>query len=255
MINNLILKFRKKMPLDALLFFMAHIWVTVILLTMFVMIVTKSQSDLRIYALVMTLGLFILFLVPIATIGQNIVKNRRDIRKVLYYIPLLICGMFHTIIVIIGHTRIVTATFPHDSLIYNLLLPIQRLVEIAIDPITREIFDMSFPYNTLPLIIIFVVILPVSLFIYLLPSVDYDIRKITGEMKLIVLLPLLCAIIPVILQAVQMGLGLIDENMIKFFWIKIFFNISYMGYFLLMPILGILYIKHYNKIIGESTEK
>ncbi|MCM1986301.1 hypothetical protein [Methanococcoides seepicolus] len=253
MIDNLVLKVRTKIPLDALLFFIVHIWVAVIILTIFGMIMTKSQSDLDIYALVMTLGLFILFLVPISFIGQNIVKNRRDIRKVLYYIPLLIIGMFHTIIAIIGHTHIVTTTFPHDSLIYNLLLPIQRLVEIAIYPITREIFDMGFPYNTLPQIIIYVIILPITLFIYLLPSVGYDRMKITKEMKLIVLLPLLCAIIPVILQVVQMGLGLIDENMIKFFWVKIFFNISYMGFFLLMPILGILYIRHYNKIIGEST--
>ncbi|MCM1987675.1 hypothetical protein [Methanococcoides seepicolus] len=253
MINDLILKVRKKMPLDALLFFIAHIWAAVIILTIFGMIVTKSQSDLKIYALVMTLGLFILFLVPIAAIGQNIVKNRRDIKKVLYYVPLLIIGMFQTIIVIIGHTHIVTATFPHDSLIYTLLLPLQRLVEISIYPITHEIFYMGFPYNTLPQIILYVVILPISLFIYLLPSVDYDMRKITREMKLIVLLPLLCAIIPVILQVVQMGLGLIAENMIKFFWVKIFFNISYMGFFLLMPILGILYIRHYNMIIGEST--
>lgn len=252
MINDLILKVRKKMPLDALLFFIAHIWAAIIVLTIFVVIVTKTQSDLKIYALVMTLGLFILFLVPIISIGQNIVKNRRDIRKVLYYVPLLIAGMCQTIIVIIGHTYIVTSSF-HDSLIYTLLIPIQRLVEIAIYPITHEILYMGFPYNTLPQIIFYVIILPISLFIYLLPSVDYDMKKITREMKLIALLPLLCAIIPVILQAVQMGLGLIDENMIKFFWFKIFFNISYMGYFLLMPILGILYIRHYNKVIGEST--
>lgn len=55
LINDLILKVRTKMPLDALLFFMGHIWAAVIFLTIFGMIVTKSQSDLEIYALVMTL--------------------------------------------------------------------------------------------------------------------------------------------------------------------------------------------------------
>jgi len=254
LIGELVLKVREKMPLEALLFFMYHIWLVVIGLTMIVVIGTGIQFGLDIYALVMTLGLFVLFFVPIVSIGQNIVRSRKDVRKVLCCVPLLIAGMFQTMIAMINHTKVMIYESHSDSLIYALLLPIQRLAEIVLYPITNEIFYMGFPYNQLPQITFYIVLLPISLFIYLLPSVDYDRMRITNEMKLIALLPFLCVAIPVIVQTVQMSLGLIDEIMIKFFWVEIFSNIRRMG-FILMPILGILYVRHYNRMVRVSTEE
>ena len=253
LIGKLVLKVREKMPLEALLFFMHYIWLVVIGLTMIVVIGTGIQFGLDIYALVMTLGLFVLFFVPIVSIGQNIVKSRKNVRKVLCYVPLLIAGMFQTMITITAHTKVMIYESHSDSLLYALLLPIQRLAETAIYPITDEIFYMGFPYNQLPQLTFYIVILPISLFIYLLPSVDYDRTKITKEMKLIALLPLLFVVIPVIVQTVQMSLGLIDEIMIKFFWVEIFSNIRRMG-FILMPILGILYVRHYHSTKGTVVE-
>lgn len=104
-IGEFALKIRKKMPLEALLFFMHHIWLAIIGLTMLVVIGTGIQYGLHKYALVMTLGLFVLFLVPIAAIGQNIVRNIEDVRKVLCGIPLLIVGMFQTTAAIIVYTK------------------------------------------------------------------------------------------------------------------------------------------------------
>lgn len=254
LISEFALKIRKKMPLEALLFFMYHIWLAIIGLTMLVVIGTGIQYGLHTYALVMTLGLFVLFLVPIAAIGQNIVRNMEDVRQVLCGIPLLIVGMFQTMAAIIVHTKAMIYESYPDSLIHTLLLPIQRFAQIAIDPIIEDIFYMGFPYNQLPQITFYIILLPLSLFIYLLPSVGYDRMRITKEMKLIALLPLVCIAIPVIIQTIRMSLGLIDEIMIKFFWSEISSNISRMG-FLLMPVLGILYIRHYNRVIRDSTEE
>lgn len=150
----------------------------------------------------------------------------------------------------VGYTEVMIHGSHPDSLLYALLFfPIQRLAETAIYPITYKIFYMGFPYNQLPSLVIYVVILPISLLIYLLPSIDYDRTKITKEMKLIALLPLLCVAIPVIVQTVKMRLGLIDELMIQFFWAEIVSNIQLMGFFLLMPALSILYIVHYHRVV------
>lgn len=254
LIGEFVSKVKKKMPLEALLFFLYHIWLSVIGLTMIVVIGTGIQYGLHTYTLVMTLGLFVLFFVPIAAIGQNIVRNMKDVRRVWCGIPLLIVGIIQTVAAIIGHAKVMVYETHPDSLIYALMFPIQRFAQIAIDPIIEDIFYMGFPYNQLPLIIFYIILLPLSLFIYLLPSVGYDRMRITKEMKLIALLPFLCIAIPVIIQTIRMSLGLIDEIMIKFFWVEISSNIIRMG-FLLMPVLGILYIKHYNKMIRVSMEE
>lgn len=190
------------------------------------------------------------FFVPIVSIGKNIVQNRKDVRKVLCCVPLLIAGAYQTMSAAVGYTEVMIHGSHPDSLLYALLFfPIQRLAETAIYPITYKIFYMGFPYNQLPSLVIYVVILPISLLIYLLPSIDYDRTKITKEMKLIALLPLLCVAIPVIVQTVKMRLGLIDELMIQFFWAEIVSNIQLMGFFLLMPALSILYIVHYHRVV------
>ncbi|MDD3316462.1 MAG: hypothetical protein PHH67_02065 [Methanosarcina sp.] len=238
-IDRFILKVKKIMPLESLLFFLHYIWFAVFLLTIFGDIV----------ALVMTPGLFVLFFVPIVSIGQNIVQNKNDVRKVLCCVPLLIAGAYQTITAVAGYTRVMNYGSHPDSLLYALLFPIRKLVETVIYPITGKIFYMGFPYNQLPDAIFYIVILPASLFIYLLPTVDYDKAKITKEMKLIALLPLLCVAIPVIVQTVKMRLGLIDELMIQFFWAEIVSNIQLMGFFLLMPALSILYIIHYHRVV------
>lgn len=239
-ISRFILKVKNIMPLEALLFVLQYIWFAVFLLTIFGNIV----------ALVMTPALFVLFFVPIVSIGQNIVQNRKDVRKVLCCVPLLIAGAYQTMSAAVGYTEVMIHGSHPDSLLYALLFfPIQRLAETAIYPITYKIFYMGFPYNQLPSLVIYVVILPISLLIYLLPSIDYDRTKITKEMKLIALLPLLCVAIPVIVQTVKMRLGLIDELMIQFFWAEIVSNIQLMGFFLLMPALSILYIVHYHRVV------
>lgn len=190
------------------------------------------------------------FFVLIVSIGKNIVQNRKDVRKVLCCVPLLIAGAYQTMSAAVGYTEVMIHGSHPDSLLYALLFfPIQRLAETAIYPITYKIFYMGFPYNQLPSLVIYVVILPISLLIYLLPSIDYDRTKITKEMKLIALLPLLCVAIPVIVQTVKMRLGLIDELMIQFFWAEIVSNIQLMGFFLLMPALSILYIVHYHRVV------
>ncbi|ABE52707.1 Hypothetical protein Mbur_1821 [Methanococcoides burtonii DSM 6242] len=233
---------------------MYHIWISVIGLTMIVVIGTGIQYGLHTYTLVMTLGLFVLFFVPITAIGQNIVRNMKDARRVWCCIPLLIVGIIQTMAAIIGHAKVMVYETHPDSLIYALMFPIQRFAQIAIDPIIEDVFDMGFPYNQLPLIIFYIIFLPLSLFIYLLPSIGYDRMKVTKEMKLIAVLPLLCIAIPIIIQTIKMSLGLIDEIMIKFFWFEISSNILRMG-FLLMPILGILYIKHHNKLMRVHAEE
>ena len=211
------------MPLEALLFVLQHIWLAVFVLTLGISIGSGIIFGLDIVALVMTLVLFVLFFVPIVSIGQNIVQNRKDVRKVLCCVPLLIAGAYQTMSAAVGYTEVMLYEFHPDSLIYTLLLPIQRLAETAIYPITDKIFYMGFPYSQLPGLVIYNVIFPISLLIYLLPSIDYDRAKITKEMKLIALLQLLCVDIPVIVQTVKMRLGLIDELMIQFFWLEIVF--------------------------------
>ncbi|HHV25432.1 MAG TPA: hypothetical protein GXX65_13340 [Methanosarcina sp.] len=243
-ISRFILKVKNIMPLEALLFVLQYIWFAVFLLTIFGNIV----------ALVMTPALFVLFFVPIVSIGQNIVQSRKDVRKISCCVPLLIAGAYQTITTVAGYTRVMIYGSHHDSLLYALLFPIQKIVETVIYPITDKIFYLGSPYNQLPDTIFFVVILPASLFIYLLPSVDYDRTKITKEMKLIALLPLLCIAIPIIVQTVKMRLGLIDELMIQSFWSRTFWSrivldIGQMGFFLLLPILGILYIVHYHRVV------
>ena len=246
LIGEFVSKVKKKMPLEALLFFMHHIWISVIGLTMIVVIGTGIQYGLHTYILVMTLGLFVLFFVPITAIVQNILKNMKDARRVWCCIPLLIVGIIQTMAIIIGHAKVMVYETHPDSLIYALMFPIQRFAQIAIDPMIEYVFYMGFPYNQLPQIIFSIVFLPLSLFIYLLPSIDYDRMKITKEMKLIAVLPSFCIVIPVIIQTIKMSLGLIDEIMIKYFWFEITSNILRMS-FLLMPILGILYITHYRR--------
>lgn len=242
-ISRFILKVKKIMPLEALLFVLHYIWFAVFLLTIFGDIV----------ALVMTPVLFVLFFVPIVSIGQNIAQSRKDVRKVLCCVPLLIAGAYQTMTAVVGYTGVMIYGSHPDSLLYALLFPIKRLAETVIYPITYKLFYMGFPYNQLPALIFYVVILPISLLIYLLPSIDYDRRKITKEMKLIALLPFICVIIPVIVQTVKMRLGLIDELMIQFFWSEIVSNVQLIGFFLLMPALSILYIIHYHRVVRIST--
>ena len=71
-------------------------------------------------------------------------------------------------------------------------------------------------------------------------------------MKLVAILLLACVIIPVIVQTVRMSFGLIDNLMIKFFWVEIFLTIGQLVFFVI-PILGILYAKHDNKV-NETLE-
>jgi hypothetical protein len=141
-----------------------------------------------------------------------------------------------------------------DSLIYTLLLPIQKIIEISVDPLIEAIFFLSFPYNLLIPVGFEIVILPISLFIYLLPSIGYDWKRSTREMKLIVILPLICIIIPVVAQTIKSSLGMIDEIMADFFWVEIISNIGQLAS-LLIPILGILYIIHYNKVRKSSSRE
>lgn len=253
-ISHFILKVKGKMPFEALLFVMQHIWLAIFVLTLGMSIGSGITFGLDIVALVITLGLFVLFFVPVVSIGQNIFQSRKDIRKVLCCVPLLIAAVYQTIVVVFGYTKFMLYESHPDSLVYALLLPIQRLAETAIYPTTDKLFYMGFPYNQLPQFTAYIIIFPISLLIYLLPSIDYDRRKITKEMKLIALLPLLCVAIPIIVQTAKMRLGLIDELMIQFFWSEIISNIKLMGLFLLMPALSILYIKHYHKMVRISME-
>lgn len=254
-ISHFILKVKKKMPLEALLFVMQHIWLAIFVLTLGTSIGSGITFGLDIVALMITLGLFVLFFVPLVSIGQNIFQNRKDIRKVLCCVPLLIAAVYQTIVVVFGYTKFMLYESHPDSLVYALLLPIQRLAETAIYPTTDKLFYMGFPYNQLPQFTAYIIIFPISLLIYLLPSIDYDRRKITKEMKLIALLPLLCVVIPIIVQTAKMRLGLIDELMIQFFWSEIISNIKLMGLFLLMPALSILHIRHYHKMVRIYMEE
>lgn len=242
------------MPLEALLFVMQHIWLAIFVLTLGISIGTGITFGLDIVALVITLGMFALFFVPIVSISQNIVQSKKDIRKVLCCVPLLIAAVYQTTVVMSGYTKVMLYESHPDSLVYALLLPIQRLAETVIYPTTDKIFYMGFPYNQLPQFIAYIIIFPISLLIYLLPSIYYDRRKITKEMKLIALLPLFCVAIPIIVQTVKMMLGLIDELMIQFFWSEIISNIRLMGFFLLMPALSILYIRHYHRMKKTVVE-
>jgi len=246
-ISHFISNVKEKMPLEALLFVMPHIWLAIFVLTLGISVGTGITFGLDIVALVITLGMFVLFFVPIISIGQNIVQSRKDIRKVLCCVPLLIAAVYQTMVVVFGYTRFMIYESHPDSLVYALLLPVQRLAETAIYPATNKIFYMGFPYNQLPPLMAYVVVFPLCLLIYLLPSINYDWTKITKEMKLIALFPLLCVVIPVIVQTVKVRLGLIDELMLQFFWSEILSNIRLMGLFLLMPALSILHIKHYHR--------
>ncbi|MDI9394869.1 MAG: hypothetical protein QM426_05380 [Euryarchaeota archaeon] len=209
------------MPLEALLFVMQHIWVAIFVLTLGISIGTGITFGLDIVSLLITLGMFVLFFVPIASIGHNIVQSRKDIRKVLCCVPLLITALYQTTVVVLGYTKFMIYESHPDSLVYTLLFLIQKLGETAIYPTTDKIYYMGFPYNQLPQFTAYIIVFPISLLIYLLPSIDYDRIKITKEMKLIALLPLLCVGISIIVQTVKMRLGLIDELMIKFFWSEI----------------------------------
>jgi len=253
-VSHFILKVKEKMPLEALLFVLQHIWLAVFVLTLGISIGTGINFGLDVVALLITLGMFVLFFMPIVSIGQNIVQSRKDIRKVLCCVPLLIAAVYQTLVVVFGYTKFMIYESHPDSLVYALLLPVQRLGETAIYPTTDKIFYMGFPYNQLPQFTAYIIVFPISLLIYLLPSIDYDRTKITKEMKLIALLPLFCVAIPVIVQTVKMKLGLIDELMIQFFWSEILSNIRLMGLFLLMPMLSILYIRHYQRTKRTNVE-
>jgi hypothetical protein len=229
--NGLISKVRRKMPLEALLFFMYHIWLIVIGLTAIAVIGTGIQFGLSIYLLFVTLFLFVLFFIPTASILLNIIRSKNNFKKVLCCAPILVIAIFQTMTSIFSHTKLMIYESHPDSLIYALLFPINQLLEIVVSPIFNEIFYMGFPHNQLPQILLYIVLLPLSLFIYLLPSVDYDRKKTTKEMKLIVLLPLLCVAIPMIIQIIKLNVGLIDDIMIKFFWVEIFSNIRRLGFF------------------------
>jgi hypothetical protein len=106
---------------------------------------------------------------------------------------------------------------------------------------------MGFPYNQLPSLLLYIVILPYGLFVYLLPSINFDLTKTTKEIKLVVLLPVICVIVPMILHIAKLKLGQVDDLMIQFFWLEVVSDIKIAGFFLLMPILSILYIKHYRR--------
>jgi hypothetical protein len=247
-IAQFISEFGKKMPFESILFFTYHIWLFIMILSAILIIGTGIHSGLEVSLVLVTLGLFLLYIVPIVAIVQTIVRSRNDLKKVLYCMPLLIVGIIHTLTAFAVQIRIVMYVRETDPFTYTLLIPVQRLVELVANPLIEWIFNMNFPYNLLIPDVFYVVVLPASLLIYLLPSIDYDREKITKEMKQIALLPLICAIIPVILQTIQLKFGLIDDIMIKFFWTEILMNIGKF-LFLLVPILGILYIKHYNKVM------
>lgn len=237
----------EEMPLESLLFFIYHIWLFVIVLTAIIVIGTGIHVGLDIFLIIITLGLFTIYLVPIFSIIQNIVSNKKEIKKVLCCVPLLIVGTCHIITAFSVQIKIVMYEGHPDLLIYTLLVPIQKLVGFVADPIIEEIFNMNFPYNMLIPIVFYIIIFPISLLIYLLPSIDYGKIRITKEMKLIALLPPICVILPVIMQIIRKSFGLIDNIMVEFFWTEILFNIGNF-LFLLMPILGILYIKHYKRV-------
>lgn len=257
-IGRVILKVKEKMPLEAFLFVMQHILFAVFALALFGSIMTSSVMTPGLFGyillLILTPILLFLFFAPIVSIGQNIIQNRKDVRKVLCCVPLLIVGIFQTISVVLGYAKFMTYGSGPDSLLYALLFPILSIAEATIYPITEKIFYMGFPYNCLPSLIFYLIILPTSLLIYLLPSVDYESKKITKEMKLIVLLPFICAAIPVIVHTLKMRLGLIDELMIQFFWLEIASDIQLMGFLLLMPLLSILYVRHYKRTKERATK-
>jgi len=244
--------------LEALLFVLQHILFAVFALALFGDIMISSVITPGLFGyillLILTPVLLILFFSPIISIGQNIIQNKKDVKKVLCCMPLLIVCVFQTINVVLGYTKFMIYGSRPDSLLYSLLFPILNMAEAIIYPITEKIFYMGFPYNCLPSLTFYLIILPASLLIYLLPSVDYESKKITKEMKLIVLLPFICAAIPVIVHTLKMRLGLIDELMIQFFWLEIASDIQLMGFLLLMPLLSILYIRHYKRTKERATK-
>jgi hypothetical protein len=158
-------------------------------------------------------------------------------------------------ITVFGYTKVMIYEAHPDSLYYTLLFTIQKLAETAIYPTTNKLFYMGFPYNQLPQLLFYIIILPYGLFVYLLPSINYDRKMITTEMKIVALLPIVCVVAPAIFHLVKLKLGLIDELMVKFFWSEIVSDIKIMGFLLLLPMLTILYIKHSKKIITISTKK
>ena len=115
------------MPLEALLFVLQHIWLAVFVLTLGISIGTGINFGLDVVALLITLGMFVLFFMPIVSIGQNIVQSRKDIRKVLCCVPLLIAAVYQTLVVVFGYTKFMIYESHPDSLVYALLLPVQRL--------------------------------------------------------------------------------------------------------------------------------
>lgn len=247
-IIQFISEFEKKIPLESLLFFIYHIWLFVMLLSAIIVIGFGIYSPLDIPLVLVTLELFLLYMVPIIAIVQNIVRSKKDLKKVLCCIPFLIVGIIHTLTAFAVHLKLMIGEEHPNLLIYQLLLPIQKLLGITADPLIDGIINMHFPYNLLIPNVFYIVILPASLLIYLLPSIDYNREKITKEMKQIALLPLIFVIILVALQTAQLILGLIDDIMVEFFWAEILMNIG-QALFLLVPILGLLYIRHYKKVM------
>jgi len=240
-------KIKSKMPFESLLFVMQHLLLIAIILTIGMMMGTGMSFIHNIFALLITVLVFILFFTPLTSIMQNIFQSRTDIRKVSCCIPLLIAGIYQTMVAVLGYTRAMVYEAHPDSLFYALLFPIQRFAEIVIYPSTDQIFYMGFPYNQLPSLLLYIVILPYGLLVYLLPSINFDLTKTTKEMKLVVLLPVICVIVPMILHIAKLKLGQVDDLMIQFFWLEVVSDIKIAGFFLLMPILSILYIRHYRR--------
>jgi hypothetical protein len=235
------------MPLESPVFVMQHLLLVIIVLTIGMMMGTGVSFIQNIFVLSITLGAFILFVIPLASIVQNIFQSRKDVKKVLCSIPLLIAGIYQTMVAIFGYTKVMVYEAHPDSFFYALLFPIQTVAESVIYSRTDQIFYMGFPYNQLPSLLLYIVILPYSLLIYLLPSINYDLRKITTEMKIIALLPIVVVIVPVIFHTIKLKMGWIDELMVQFFWLDIVSNIKLLGFFLLLPILSVLYIRHYRR--------
>ncbi|ADI75135.1 conserved hypothetical protein (plasmid) [Methanohalobium evestigatum Z-7303] len=253
--GELILKIKMKIPLEALLFFIDHIWLVALNLTDIGAIDVGINFILDTYAFIVTLGLLILFFLPTVSIVHNIIRYRKDIIRVLCCVPLLIAGIVITMTATLRHTHYILYGSNPNTLFYTLLDPIYRSAEIIIYTVIEILVYMGFPYmdGDLPVLISYLFLLPVGLFIYLLPSINYDLRKITTEMKLISLFTLICIATPIVKQTIKLNRVPIDELIVNSFWIKIIPELELLGFFLLSPLLGILYIKHYRKMTRTPT--
>ncbi len=240
-------KFRMKIPPESFLFFAPHIWLVISVFLQITVRVLNIGSEVIIFVLVAALLLCTLLAIPTLTITHNIATSIKDYQKVLCCIPLLLISLIVAVVTILESASIIYEMFPNSN--FRTYLLFKSLADITIHPVIAEIEHRGFPYTQLPKTAFYIAVLPISLFVYLLPSIRYNKELITKEMELIILLPLFFFLIPMTVYIASIDSGPLDSMMTVYEWAVILTIIRLLSFGLLMPILGILYIRHHNRVI------